>query len=147
MEITIDSTSTTIIVHKEKALLHLHKKLGKWLPVGGHIEPGELPDMAALREVKEEAGLEVALYDPDKEIKMPDAKQLIRPIHILLVDINESHKHIDYLYYAVANTFEIKLQNGEATDFKWFTADELRELANVPENVRSCALEAIGLLG
>lgn len=40
-------------------LLHLHKKLGKWLPVGGHIEQGELPDMAALREIKEESALEV----------------------------------------------------------------------------------------
>lgn len=96
MEITVDSTSTTIIVYKEKALLHLHKKLGKWLPVGGHIEPGELPDKAALREVKEETGLDVVLYDPDKQIDMIDAKPLVRPIHILFVEITPSHRHIDF---------------------------------------------------
>jgi 8-oxo-dGTP pyrophosphatase MutT (NUDIX family) len=37
-----------------------HKKLGKWLPPGGHIEPNELPDDAACREVLEETGLKVA---------------------------------------------------------------------------------------
>lgn len=146
MKITIDSTATAVIVHKGKALLHLHKKLSKWLPVGGHIEQGELPDQAVLREIREECGLEVILYDPDKHVEMPDAEQLIRPMHILLVDINENHKHIDFLYYSSSITSDIKLQNGESSDFKWFTADEIKRLANVPENVRICTLEALELL-
>lgn len=40
----------------------------------------------------------------------------------------------------------MELQKGEALNFKWFTADEIKKLSNVPENVKICALEAIGLL-
>ena len=44
MEITRHFTATTVIVHKNKVLLHLHKKLGIWIPVGGHIDRDELPE-------------------------------------------------------------------------------------------------------
>ena len=44
-----------------KVLLHLHRKLGMWLPPGGHIERDEIPDDAAVREVFEETGLNVEL--------------------------------------------------------------------------------------
>lgn len=146
MEITRDITVPIIIVHKEKILLHLHKKMDKWLPVGGHIEPNELPEMAALREIKEESGLEVVLYNSGKQVDMVDAMQLVRPAHILLEDIKPGHQHIDLVYYATANSFEVKPDDGEAIDLKWFTAGEINELANVPENVKICALEAIKLL-
>lgn len=146
MEITRDFTVSIIIVCKEKALLHLHKKMDKWLPVGGHIECDELPEEAALREVKEESGLEIVLYNPDKQVDMADAKQLIRPAHILLEDIKLGHQHIDSVYYANAKSFDVKLEDGEATDLKWFTMDEIKNLVNVPENVKICALEAIELL-
>ena len=33
-------------------LLHHHRKLGMWLPPGGHIEEGELSDEAAVRVAK-----------------------------------------------------------------------------------------------
>lgn len=39
--------------------LHLHKRLGLWLQPGGHIDPGEWPSDAAVREATEELGLEV----------------------------------------------------------------------------------------
>jgi 8-oxo-dGTP pyrophosphatase MutT (NUDIX family) len=39
-------------------LLVLHRRLGKWLPVGGEIEAGETPLEAAVRELREETGLE-----------------------------------------------------------------------------------------
>ena len=35
---------------------------GKWMGVGGHIEIGETPDQALIREVKEETGLDVKKY-------------------------------------------------------------------------------------
>ncbi len=53
----IDFTASVYIVREGKVLLHKHKKLGIWLPPGGHIEPEEDPNQAALREAKEESGL------------------------------------------------------------------------------------------
>lgn len=147
MEITRHFTATTIIVYKKKALLHLHKKLGIWIPVGGHIDRDELPQIAALREIKEETGLEVKLYNPDKQIEMGSAQQLLRPMHLLLEDINQFHQHIDFIYYATADSDGLKPQDGETADLKWFTADEIKTLEGAPENAKALALEAIDLLG
>ena len=52
--ITRDFTATTFVVHEGATLLLWHKKMQAWLPPGGHIDPGELPEEAALREVREE---------------------------------------------------------------------------------------------
>lgn len=147
MEITRHFTATTIIVHKEKVLLHLHKKLGIWIPVGGHIDRDELPQEAALREIKEETGLTVELYNPDRQIDVGDVQQLFRPMHILLEDINQFHQHIDFIYYASAKSNKVSPQNGETNNLKWFTADEVKELEGAPENVKALSSEAIELLG
>jgi 8-oxo-dGTP pyrophosphatase MutT (NUDIX family) len=53
--ISRDFTVAVFVVHAGRVLLHPHVKSGLWLPPGGHIEPNELPDEAALREVEEEA--------------------------------------------------------------------------------------------
>ncbi|OGY41145.1 MAG: hypothetical protein A2Y67_00910 [Candidatus Buchananbacteria bacterium RBG_13_39_9] len=146
MEITRHFTATTLIVHQNKVLLHLHKKLNIWIPVGGHIDRDELPQETALREIKEESGLEVKLYNPDKQIEMGDVRQLIRPMYILLENINQFHQHIDFIYYAQADTFELNPQNDETNNLKWFAIDEVKQLAGAPENVKKLSLEAIRML-
>ena len=55
----IDFTVAIFVVHDEKILLIHHRKLNKWLPLGGHIELDEDPEQAALREAKE-APLKIA---------------------------------------------------------------------------------------
>lgn len=100
--ITRDFTVAVFVVHNDHVLLHPHRKLGIWLPPGGHIEPNELPDEAALREVEEESGLVVELVGGHGvEVDDPHApKQLIRPEGIQLEDISPGHQHIDLIYYA-----------------------------------------------
>ena len=147
MEITRHFTATTFIVHNRKVLLHLHKKLGVWLPVGGHIDRDELPSEAALREIKEESGLEVVLYNPDKQIEMGDVKQLFRPMHILLENINPFHQHIDFVYYATSESDVLNPQKGESTNLKWLTPEEIKNIENAPGNVKALSFEAVNLLG
>lgn len=130
-----------------KVLLHLHKKLGFWIPVGGHIDRDELPHEAALREAQEESGLDVVLYIPDKQIEMGGVKQLARPMHLLLEDINAFHQHIDFVYYATSNSDALHPEDGETKNLKWFTAEEIKNLENAPGNARALSLEALDLLG
>ena len=146
METTRDFTVTTTIVFGNKVLLHFHKSLKKWLPIGGHIDRDELPEDAARREAKEEAGIDIVLYNPDQFEKLKEGKYLVRPACLMLQDINEHHQHIDFGYYATTNTFDLKPSDGEAKDLHWFTAEEIKVL-DAPDNVKSRALDALKILG
>ena len=147
MEITRHFTATTYIIHGMRVLLHLHKKLGFWIPVGGHIDRDELPHETALREAKEESGLDVVLYNPDRQIEMGDVKQLLRPMHLLLEDINQFHQHIDFVYYATSDSDALHPEDGETKNLQWFTAEEIKNLENAPGNTGALSLEALALLG
>src|ERR1700685_3125629 len=52
-------TASAIVVGRRGTVLHLHKRLARWMQPGGHIDPGEDPSEAARREATEELGLEV----------------------------------------------------------------------------------------
>jgi 8-oxo-dGTP pyrophosphatase MutT (NUDIX family) len=97
-----DFCVAVFVVHAGRVLLHFHRKLGRWLPPGGHIEPNELPDEAAIREVWEETGVHVTLLgDPSITIDAPEfPRQLRRPAGIQLEDIAPGHQHIDLVYFA-----------------------------------------------
>ncbi len=101
--ITKHFTVATFVVHEGHVLLHPHRKLGLWLPPGGHIEPHELPDDAARRETLEETGLEVRLVgSPGIDHDPPGSpRQLLRPEGVQVEDISPGHQHIDLIYFAV----------------------------------------------
>jgi 8-oxo-dGTP pyrophosphatase MutT (NUDIX family) len=92
-------TVAVFVVWEEKVLLHRHRKLGMWLPPGGHIEEGELPDEAAVREVWEETGVRVELVGERRE-DISDPVQLHRPAGVQLENIGPNHQHIDLIYFA-----------------------------------------------
>jgi hypothetical protein len=56
-------TGSAIVLGPRGVLLLRHKRLGIWLQPGGHIDPGETPWAAALREAHEETGLGVRFLD------------------------------------------------------------------------------------
>jgi ADP-ribose pyrophosphatase YjhB (NUDIX family) len=92
-------TVAVFVVWRGMVLLHLHRKLGMWLPPGGHIERDELPDDAAVREVFEETGLRVELVGEKRE-DVSDPVQLHRPAGVQLENIGPGHQHIDLIYFA-----------------------------------------------
>lgn len=96
-------TVAVFVVHEGHVLLHPHPKVGLWLPPGGHIEPHELPDDAALRESLEETGLRVRLVgSPGIGYDAPGSpRQLLRPEGVQVEDISPGHQHIDLIYFAV----------------------------------------------
>src|SRR5579859_1161221 len=97
--VTRDFTVATFVVKGDRILMLWHRKLLMWLPPGGHIEPNELPDDAATREVAEEAGNEVTLVG-ERGVSVEQPRQLVRPAGIQLEWIRPGHEHIDLIYFA-----------------------------------------------
>lgn len=97
--LTRDFTATTFVVWNAQVMLHRHKKLGLWFPCGGHLEPNELPDEAAVREVLEESGVAVVLVG-ERALPLAQPRQLVRPRGVQLETIAPGHEHIDLIYFA-----------------------------------------------
>lgn len=99
MPLTRDFTATAFVVWRGCVLLHKHKKLAMWLPCGGHIEHGELPDEAAKRESLEESGVPIELVG-ERTLNVDTPQQLVRPRGVQLELIYPGHEHIDLIYFA-----------------------------------------------
>jgi 8-oxo-dGTP pyrophosphatase MutT (NUDIX family) len=137
---TRDFTATTFVVQGGRTLLLLHRKLGKWFPPGGHIDPHELPDRAALREVREETGLEVELHQQGRTLG--PVRVLPQPYCILLEDITPGHQHIDLIYFARVCGGSLAHAEREAHAARWFGWDEL-SAPEIAEDIRELGRRAI----
>lgn len=126
------------VVRNDRVLLHQHERLHRWLPPGGHIEPNEIPDEAAIREVREETGVHIELIDaPLITLTAPNLpRMLARPLGIMLVDIRPDHQHIDLVYLARATNDG----DGRGT---WFTITDLATL-DLTEEIRAWCTLALG---
>jgi ADP-ribose pyrophosphatase YjhB (NUDIX family) len=140
MTITRDFTATTFIVRDNQTLLLHHRKLGIWVPPGGHIDPNELPHDAAIREVREETGFEVELLT--KGSTLGHVEVLPQPYCILLEDITPGHQHIDLIYFAQVCGGDLAHAEREAIEARWYTWESLAE-AEIPEDIRELGRRAI----
>jgi 8-oxo-dGTP pyrophosphatase MutT (NUDIX family) len=96
----IDFTVAIFVVHDGKILLIHHRQLNHWLPLGGHIELDEDPEQAALRESKEESGLDVELLGERPPTTGPGTRALLAPRFLDIHRINPTHEHIGMIYWA-----------------------------------------------
>ena len=152
-------TVAVFVVHREAVLLHWHRKLQMWLPPGGHVEPGELPDEAALRETLEETGVRVALLEgmpipgvSDQPALAEGPHRLAQPLGFQLEDIpaagrdRPAHQHMDLIYLARPVSDESAVPVAPADDPEshpgWYGAADLARI-QLTEEVRRWALAAI----
>jgi 8-oxo-dGTP pyrophosphatase MutT (NUDIX family) len=136
--------TTGYVVKDGKTLLLNHKKLSMWLPPGGHIDEGELPDEAVLREIKEETGLSAVILSPKRESRRHEKGVLFlhQPSHVQLEDIPNHPQHIDLVYFCgVKEGAEVLLH--EHHEMRWYSAEELKAAKEVRDEVRETGLAAI----
>lgn len=93
--VVLDAASRTI-------LLHLHRRLDRWLQPGGHIERNESPADAAVRETVEETGIAVT-HPPTGP----------RVIHLDEHEGPDGHIHLDLRYLLQADREASPLTSGE----------------------------------
>ncbi len=140
----IDFTVAVFVVHDGKVLLIHHRKLDQWLPLGGHIELDEDPEQAALREAKEESGLDVELLGERPPTTSSGTRALIAPRFLDIHRITGTHEHIGMIYWArpkngahgprhpmsggVTRPTKLRLAAGEHHDIRWCSVDDLDTL-------------------
>jgi len=124
----IDFTVAIFVVRDGKVLLIHHRKLDKWLPLGGHIELDEDPEQAAVREAKEESGLDVELLGERPPTTEPGTRALVSPRFLDIHRINATHEHIGMIYWARPKSGATTLAVEEHHDIRWCSATELDTL-------------------
>ncbi|MDO8510080.1 MAG: NUDIX domain-containing protein [bacterium] len=145
----IDFTVEVFIVYDNKVLLRMHDKYKIWLSVGGHIELDEDPNEAALREVKEEVGLDIELFDSHTSGNNQDAghRELIPPQFLNRHKISDLHEHISLIYFATTTTDRVTIPyaNDRSDLWKWATREDLAAMDLKPA-VRHYAISALDTL-
>ena len=135
-------TTTGFLVRDGKVLLLRHRKLGMWLPFGGHVDPGEDPVQALLREAREETGFEVEIIGEPPRIDADGVTALPGPETILLERIEPGHYHIDLIYFVRPVGGAQRLDIREHTEMRWFSHGDLGE-PGLADDVRVLGRQAI----
>ena len=143
----VDFTVEVFIVHKDKVLLRKHDKYGIWLSVGGHIELDEDPVQAALREVKEEVGLDIELIDSRGYTQAEkDFRELIPPVSMNRHRVSDTHEHVTLVYFARSTSDKVTPE--KPTDqWKWCAVEDIDKLDGMKPNIAFSAKRALRELG
>ena len=151
METTRHFTATVYVVEGGATALHRHPGLGIRLPPGGHVDRDELPHETALREAREETGLEPSRLVDHRDIASETSRAIPRPRHLMLADVNRfgeqvGHQHIDHVYFATVDSRRLNPADDEepATAWDWYAPEALRS-QDVDSDVRELGIEAIEL--
>lgn len=135
-------TSTVFLITEgipQQVLLVHHKKMDKWMPPGGHQENDENAYETAIREVREETGVNITEYLPKPKQIDDRAVSLPLPSYILEERIDArgeqpEHFHLDFIYVVTVPHQEVSRQEEESHSVGWFTEEEIGKLP-VFENV------------
>lgn len=111
-----------------KILLVKHKKWGKWIQPGGHIEHDEFPEEAAIRETYEETGIKIKLLGE----RFPREEDFIKPLGIQK-NRTETGVHIDFIYPAIPINNDDLIISSESTNIGWFSREQLETLNVFPD--------------
>jgi len=113
-----------------RLLLHHHRRLDRWLQMGGHLEEGETPISAALREAAEESGL--------GDLRIVSGGIADLDVHVIPAGRGEpEHRHFDVRYIARTGSPDaIAMDAQESKALQWVDLDRAAALMKGEESLR-----------
>ena len=112
-------TASALIVGRRGVVLHRHRLLGAWVPPGGHVDAGEQPWQAAVREAREETGLQhLGLANGSSDL-----------VHVDVHPGPRGHTHLDLRYLLDGDDADPAPPPDESQDVFWFTWAEALRIA------------------
>jgi 8-oxo-dGTP pyrophosphatase MutT (NUDIX family) len=114
-------------------LLTHHRKLGRWLQLGGHADGEEDPLRVTLREAREESGMQRFEVIFEDETRLP----LDLDVHEIPVRGEDpAHLHYDVRYLLRAGPNQPLLRSDESHDLCWAPRAELRRFTDEESQLR-----------
>ena len=106
-----------VIVKKERGLLRvflIRDSYGRWTWPKGHIEKGETPEEAGLREISEETGLKRVRIEEklgeQRYFFTLDGKRIFKTVHVFLVKARAGERPV--------------IQTSEIAEGRWFREED-----------------------
>lgn len=118
-------TASAWVVNKDKSMVLMthHRKLDKWLQLGGHTEENESVLEGGFREALEESGL--------KSIEFLSEEIFDVDVHCIPArKAEKEHFHYDIRFMFTADSDEKIQVSEESKDVKWIKLDEVKSYAN-----------------
>jgi 8-oxo-dGTP pyrophosphatase MutT (NUDIX family) len=112
-------TASALLLDHEgrRVLLTLHPRVGRWIQLGGHCEPGDdTVAAAALREATEESGMDGLVLDPEP---------LHLDVHPITCSLGVPTRHLDVRYLVRAPAGAVPRISDESDDLRWWPLDDL----------------------
>jgi 8-oxo-dGTP pyrophosphatase MutT (NUDIX family) len=123
-------TASALVLDADGArtLLTLHPRVGRWVQLGGHCEPGDATMReAALREATEESGMAGLAIDPEP---------LHVDVHPVTCSLGVPTRHLDVRYLVRAPAGSVPRISDESLALRWWPLDALPpDCDTVPEMV------------
>ena len=144
----ITAAAWILSTDRRRALLTHHRKLGRWLQLGGHADGQWHVEEVALREAREESGLAQFEIVPIHGTLMP----FDLDVHVIPARydahgrmIEDAHEHHDIRFLFIAQGSDEISVSEESHDVKWCTPDEVHQLSG-EESVLRMLYKALDLL-
>jgi 8-oxo-dGTP pyrophosphatase MutT (NUDIX family) len=147
-----DHTASAYIIRTDgsepKVMLHKHKKIGKYMHFGGHIELNETPWEAVIHELEEESGYmmsQLEILQPKERLRDTRNFSVLHPVPVShnTHHFNDTHLHTDVAYAFITRQEPYKtVAEGESNEFILLSRQDLLDFPDekMPEGIKDAAL-------